>query len=87
MTLLAERTTTTEHNPEATIPAPAAGAAPAAGHYVTLPAGSARPLNEGSYVSVPGNRSSRATRGSYVTLHTAPAAPIEGSYVSLSTAA
>lgn len=87
MTLLAERTTTTEHNPEATTPDRLAGAAPAAGNYVTLAASSARPLNEGSYVTVPGNRSSRAARGSYVTLHAAPAAPIEGSYVTLSTAA
>lgn len=87
MSLLAERPTTPETASGATV----AGTARAGGSYVTLPDGSAPARTEGTYVTVAGNRVLRSvTRGSYVTAAGAPAVSagsVEGSYVTLPTAA
>ncbi|MDQ0676065.1 hypothetical protein QFZ36_003626 [Pseudarthrobacter siccitolerans] len=82
MTLLTERPATSSS---------AADAAVRGGSYVTLPAGSVPAGVEGSYVTVAGARNlPPVTRGSYVTVDGGPvvaASVIEGSYVTLPTAA
>ena len=89
MTLLAERPATTE--PTRTTARGVADTALRGGSYVTLPAGSAAALAEGSYVTAAGSRNLRpVTRGTYVTVDgtpTVPAETIEGSYVTLPAAA
>ena len=95
MTLLTERPATSSSTTKATLKA-ATGASVAdtavrGGTYVTLPAGSVPAGVEGSYVTVAGARNlPPATRGSYVTVDGTPvvaASVLEGSYVTLSTAA
>lgn len=95
MTLLTERPATSSSTTETTLKA-AAGTTVAdtgvrGGSYVTLPAGSVPVGVEGSYVTVAGARNLRpVTRGSYVTADGTPvvaASVIEGSYVTLPTAA
>jgi uncharacterized protein (DUF2345 family) len=87
MTLLAERPATSSSTTDTT----AADTALRGGSYVTLPAGSVSVGIEGSYVTVAGSRNlPPVTRGSYVTVAGAPAdaaGVIEGSYVTLPTAA
>ncbi|WP_045730263.1 hypothetical protein [Pseudarthrobacter chlorophenolicus] len=89
MTLLAERPATTE--PTRTTEHGVADTALRGGSYVTLPAGSAAALAEGTYVAAAGSRNLRpVTRGTYVTVDgtpTVPAGTIEGSYVTLPAAA
>jgi hypothetical protein len=80
MTLLAERPATSSSPIETST-----------GSYVSLPVGSASARVEGTYVTVAGSLNlPPVTRGSYVTVAGAPAVPagvIEGSYVTLPTAA
>ncbi len=96
MTLLAERPATTEPTRTTAhgVADTAHGVADPAlrgGGYVTLPAGSAAALAEGTYVTAAGSRNLRpVTRGTYVTVDgtpTIPAGTIEGSYVTLPAAA
>ena len=95
MTLLTERTPTSSSTTEATLKAATAttfaDTAVRGGSYVTLPAGSVPVGVEGSYVTVAGARNlPPVTRGSYVTVDGTPvvaASAIEGSYVTLPTAA
>ena len=95
MTLLTERPATSSSTTEATLKAATAtrvaDTAVRGGSYVTLPAGSVPVGVEGSYVTVAGARNlPPVTRGSYVTIDGAPvvaAGVIEGSYVTLPTAA
>lgn len=93
MTLLTERPAATSFTTEATFPTAAtvAGTALRRGSYVTLPASSVRDGVEGSYVIVAGGRNlPPVTRGSYVTVNGTPvvaASAVEGSYVTLPTAA
>ncbi|MHA7291518.1 hypothetical protein ACX80V_18020 [Arthrobacter sp. MDT3-24] len=95
MTLLTERPETSSSTTETTLQAATASTVPdtavRGGSYVTLPAGSVPVGVEGSYVTVAGGRNLRpVTRGSYVTVDGTPvvaASVIEGSYVSLPTAA
>ncbi|SFT96089.1 hypothetical protein [Arthrobacter sp. ov118] len=95
MTLLTERpetsSSTTETTPKAATASTVADTAVRGGSYVTLPAGSVPAGVEGSYVTVAGGRNlPPVTRGSYVTVDGAPvvaASVIEGSYVTLPTAA
>ena len=95
MTLLTERpetsSSTTETTLKAATPSTVADTAVRGGSYVTLPAGSVPAGVEGSYVTVAGGRNlPPATRGSYVTVDGTPvvaASVIEGSYVTLPTAA
>ena len=90
MTLLTERPVTSSSTTETTLNnatrITAADTAARGGSYVTLPAGV-----EGSYVTVAGARNlPPVTRGSYVTVDGTPvvaASAIEGSYVTLPTAA
>jgi hypothetical protein len=82
MTLLTERPATSSSTAETAV---------RGGSYVTLPAGGVPVGVEGSYVTVAGARNlPPVTRGSYVTVDGAPvvaAGVIEGSYVTLPTAA
>ncbi|MFC7849665.1 hypothetical protein ACFUTU_14445 [Arthrobacter sp. NPDC057388] len=91
MTLLVQRPATTEPAPETAAGVTVVGTAVRGGSYVTLPGGSAAAGVEGTYVTVPGIRHMPpVTRGSYVTVAGAPAAAaglVEGSYVTLPTAA
>jgi hypothetical protein len=95
MTLLAERPATSSSTTRATLKAATgtrvADTAVRGGSYVTVPAGRVPAGFEGSYVTVAGARNLRSvTRGSYVTVDGAPviaAGVIEGSYVTLPTAA
>lgn len=95
MTLLTERPSTSSPTTEATLKAAngtsVADTAVRGGSYVTLPAGSVRAGVEGSYVTVAGARNlPPVSRGSYVTVDGTPAVAagaIEGSYVTLPTAA
>ena len=95
MTLLTERPETSSATTEPTLKAatasPVADTAVRGGSYVTLPAGSVPVGIEGSYVTVAGARNlPPVTRGSYVTTDGTPvvaASAIEGSYVTLPTAA
>ena len=95
MTLLIERPKTSSSTTETTLKASTASTvadtAVRGGSYVTLPAGSVPAGVEGSYVTVAGGRNlPPATRGSYVTVDGTPvvaASVIEGSYVTLPTAA
>ena len=97
MTLLTERPETSSSTTETTLQAATATASTVAdtavrgGSYVTLPAGSVPAGVEGSYGTVAGGRNlPPVTRGSYVTVDGTPvvaASVIEGSYVSLPTAA
>ena len=92
MTLLTERPATSSST-ETTLKTAATVAETAVrgGSYVTLPAGSLPVGVEGSYVTVAGGRNlPPVTRGSYVTIDGTPvvaAGVIEGSYVTLPTAA
>jgi hypothetical protein len=95
MTLLTERPATSSSTAEATLQAAArtsvADTAVRGGSYVTLPAGRVAAGVEGSYATVAGARNlPPVTRGSYVTIGGTPvvaAGVIEGSYVTLPTAA
>lgn len=96
MTLLTERPATSSSTTQATLRAAAgpsvADTAVRGGSYVTLPAGSIFSGVEGSYVTVAGARNlAPVRRGSYVTVDGTPvvvdARAIEGSYVTLPTAA
>jgi hypothetical protein len=95
MTLLTERPATSSFTTEATLKAATgtsvADTAVPGGSYVTLPAGSVPVGVEGSYVTVAGARNlPPVTRGSYVTIGGTPvvaAGVVEGSYVTLPTAA
>jgi len=95
MTLLTERPETSSSTTETTLQAATASTvadtAVRGGSYVTLPAGSVSVGVEGSYVTVAGARNlPPVTRGSYVTVDGTPvvaASVIEGSYVTLPTAA
>ncbi|QHK21798.1 hypothetical protein GU243_21385 [Pseudarthrobacter psychrotolerans] len=95
MTLLTQRPVTSSSTTETTLKTATgitvADAAVRGGSYVTLPAGSVPAGVEGSYVTVAGGRNlPPVTRGSYVTVDGTPvvaASVIEGSYVSLPTAA
>jgi len=95
MTLLTERPETSSSTTETTLMAPTAttvaDTALRGGSYLTLPAGSVPVGVEGSYVTVAGARNvPPVTRGSHVTVEGAPvvaAGVIEGSYVTLPTAA
>ena len=93
MTLLTERPETSSSTTEATFKAATsvADTAVRGGGYVTLPAGSVPVGVEGSYVTVAGARNlPPVTRGSYVRVGGTPvvaAKVIEGSYVTLPTAA
>ncbi|MDQ0870207.1 hypothetical protein QFZ70_002680 [Arthrobacter sp. V1I9] len=91
MTLLAKSPATAEPTLETAARIAVAGTAVRGGSYVTLPAGSAAARVEGTYVTVAGSRNlPPVTRGSYVTVDGAPTVPagvIEGSYVTLPTAA
>ncbi|MCU1565306.1 MAG: hypothetical protein JWQ56_243 [Pseudarthrobacter sp.] len=82
MTLLTERTATSSSTTDTAV---------RGGSYVTLPAGSVPAGVEGSYATVAGARNlPPVTRGSYVTVDGTPvvaASVIEGSYVTLPTAA
>lgn len=92
MTFLTERPEASSPATEATLKADTAttGTAVRGGSYVTLPAGVPAGV-EGSYVTVAGARNlPPVTRGSYVTVDGTPvvaASVIEGSYVTLQTAA
>ncbi len=94
MTFLTERPAASSSTTETTLKAAAdhfADTAVRGGSYVTLPAGSVPAGVEGSYVTVAGARNlPPVTRGSYVTVDGTPvvaAGVIEGSYVTLPTAA
>ena len=95
MTLQTERPATSPSTAQATVKAATwtgvADTAVRGGSYVTLPAGSVPAGVEGSYVTVAGARNlPPVTRGSYVTVDGTPvvaAGVIEGSYVTLPTAA
>lgn len=95
MTLLIERLKTSSPTTETTLRAATASTvadtAVRGGSYVTLPAGSVPAGVEGSYVTVAGGRNlPPVTRGSYVTVDGTPvvaASVIEGSYVTIPTAA
>ena len=95
MTLLTERPETSSSTTTTTLKAATASTvadtAVRGGSYVTLPVGSVPAGVEGSYVTVAGGRNRPpATRGSYVTVDGTPvvaASVIEGSYVTLPTAA
>ena len=94
MTLLTERpatSSTTETTLNNATRITAADTAMRGGSYVTLPAGSVPAGVEGSYVTVAGARNlPPVTRGSYVTVDGTPvvaAGAVEGSYVTLPTAA
>jgi hypothetical protein len=95
MTLLTERPEASSSTTETTFMAAAvtavADTAVRGGSYVTRPAGSVPVGVEGSYVTVAGARNlPPTTRGSYVTVDGTPvvaASVIEGSYVTLPTAA
>jgi hypothetical protein len=95
MTLLTERPATSSFTTEATLKAATgtsvADTAVPGGSYVTLPAGRVPVGVEGSYATVAGARNlPPVTRGSYVTTDGTPvvaAGVIEGSYVTLPTAA
>ena len=95
MTLLTERpetsTSTTGTTLKAATASTVADTAVRGGSYVTLPAGSVPAGVEGSYVTVAGGRNRPpVTRGSDVTVDGTPvvaASVIEGSYVTLPTAA
>jgi uncharacterized protein (DUF2345 family) len=94
MTLQAERPATSSSATETTpgtATGPSATTALRGGSYVTLLGGRVSSGVEGSYVTVAGSRNlPPATRGSYVTVAGAPAVAagvIEGSYVTLRTAA
>ena len=91
MTLLTERPEILSSTTATTLKAATADTAVRRGSYVTLPAGSASVGVEGSYGTVAGARNlPPVTRGSYVTVDGAPvvtASVIEGSYVTLPTAA
>jgi hypothetical protein len=95
MTLLTERPATSSSTTQATLKAATgtgvADTAVRGGSYVTLPAGSVPSGVEGSYATVAGARNlPPVTRGSYVTIDGTPvvaAGVIEGSYVTLPTAA
>ena len=95
MTLLTERPATSSFTTEATLKAATgtsvADTAVRGGSYVTLPAGRVPVGVEGSYATVAGARNlPPVTRGSYVTIDGTPvvaAGVIEGSYVTLPTAA
>jgi uncharacterized protein (DUF2345 family) len=95
MTLLAERPATSSSTTRATLKASTgtrvADTAVRGGSYVTVPAGRVPAGVEGSYVTVAGARNLRlVSRGSYVTVDGTPvvtAGAIEGSYVTLPTAA
>jgi hypothetical protein len=88
MTLLTSTTETTLKTATGTT---VADTAVRGGSYVTLPLGSVPAGVEGSYVTVAGARNlPPTTRGSYVTVDGTPvvaASVIEGSYVTLPTAA
>jgi hypothetical protein len=94
MTLLTERPATSPSTTETTLKAATrtsvADTAVRGGSYVTLPAGRV-PAGEGSYATVAGARNlPPVTRGSYVTTNGTPvvaAGVVEGSYVTLPTAA
>ena len=97
MTLLTKRPEASSSTAEPTLTAATATATTVAdtavrgGSYVTLPAGSVPVGVEGSYVTVAGARNlPPVTRGSYVSVGGTPvvaAKVIEGSYVTLPTAA
>jgi hypothetical protein len=95
MTLLTERPATSSSTTETALKTAAgttvADTAVRGGSYVTLPAGSVSAGVEGSYVTVAGARNlAPVTRGSYVTVDGTPvvaAGVVEGSYVTLPTAA
>ena len=91
MTLQTERPATSSSTTETATGTTAADTALRGGSYVTLPAGSVPSGVEGSYVTVAGARNlPPVTRGSYVTVDGSPvvaAGVIEGSYVTLPTAA
>ena len=95
MTLLTERPATSSFTTEATLKAATgtsvADTAVRGGSYVTLPAGRVPVGVEGTYATVAGARNlPPVTRGSYVTIDGTPfvaAGVIEGSYVTLPTAA
>ena len=92
MTILTERPATpSSARHRAATGTSVANTAVRGGSYVTLPAGSVPAGVEGSYVTVAGGRNlPPVTRGSYVTVDGAPvvaASVIEGSYVTLPTAA
>jgi len=95
MTLLTQRPATSSSITETTLKTATgitvADTAVRGGSYVTLPAGRVPAGVEGSYVTVAGGRNlPPVTRGSYVTVDGTPvvaASVIEGSYVSLPTAA
>jgi hypothetical protein len=93
MTLLTQRPATSSSTTDAALKAATTGADTAVrgGSYVTLPAGSVPAGVEGSYVTAAGVRNlPPVTRGSYVTVDGTPvvaASVIEGSYVTLPTAA
>lgn len=95
MTLLTERPATSSATTETTLKTAAgttvADTAVRGGSYVSLPAGSVPVGVEGSYVTVTGARNlPPVTRGTYVTVDGTPivaAGVIEGSYVTLPTAA
>jgi len=91
MTLLTGRPATSSSTTQATTGTGVADTAVRGGSYVTLPAGSVPSGVEGSYVTVAGARNlPPVTRGSYVTVDGTPvvaASVIEGSYVTLPTAA
>jgi hypothetical protein len=95
MTLLTKRPEASSSTAEPTLTAATAttvaDTAVRGGSYVTLPAGSVPVGVEGSYVTVAGARNlPPVTRGSYVTVDGTPvvaASVIEGSYVTLPTAA
>jgi hypothetical protein len=95
MTLLTERPATSSFTTQTTLKAATgtsvADTAVRGGSYVTLPAGRVPAGVEGSYATVAGARNlPPVTRGSYVTVDGTPvvaASAIEGSYVTLPTAA
>ena len=93
MTLLTKRpeASSSTADPTLTAATTVADTAVRGGSYVTLPAGSVPAGVEGSYVTVAGRRNlPPVTRGSYVTVDGTPvvaASVIEGSYVTLPTAA
>jgi hypothetical protein len=95
MTLMTQRPATSSSTTKTTLKnatgITVADTAVRGGSYVTLPAGSVPVGVEGSYVTVAGARNlPPVTRGSYVTVDGTPvvaAGVIEGSYVTLPTAA
>ena len=90
MTFVTERPEASSPATETTLKAATTDTAVRGGSYVTLPAGVPAGV-EGSYVTVAGGRNlPPVTRGSYVTVDGTPvvaASVIEGSYVTLQTAA